>query len=84
MARELPAEVFRAAAEIDRTETISQAAAEVTASHLAAIQGIFCGISAAGACAVALGIAQEGENATIVFVACDRGDRYLSTGAFPA
>jgi cysteine synthase B len=69
---------------IDRTETIGQAAAEMTARRLAAIEGIFCGISAAGACAVALRIAQEVENATIVFIVCDRGDRYLSTGAFPA
>jgi cysteine synthase B len=68
---------------VDRTESVSQAAAEVMARRLAAIEGIFCGISAAGACAVALRIAQEVENATIVFVICDRGDRYLSTGAFP-
>jgi cysteine synthase B len=68
---------------IDRTESVSQAVAEATARRLAAIEGIFCGISAAGACAVALRIAQEVENATIVFVICDRGDRYLSTGAFP-
>jgi cysteine synthase B len=68
---------------VDRTESVSQAAAEATARRLAAIEGIFCGISAAGACAVALRIAQEVENATIVFVICDRGDRYLSTGAFP-
>ncbi|MEO8188564.1 MAG: cysteine synthase B, partial [Burkholderiaceae bacterium] len=44
---------------------------------------IFCGISAGGACAIALRIAAEVENATIVFVVCDRGDRYLSTGVFP-
>jgi S-sulfo-L-cysteine synthase (O-acetyl-L-serine-dependent) len=68
---------------IDRIESVSQETAEVTARRLAAIEGIFCGISAAGACAVALRIAQEVENATIVFVVCDRGDRYLSTGAFP-
>jgi cysteine synthase B len=75
---------FFEAQRIDRTETIGQAAAEMTARRLAAIEGIFCGISAAGACAVALRIAQEVENATIVFIVCDRGDRYLSTGAFPA
>jgi cysteine synthase B len=54
------------------------------ARRLAAEEGIFCGISAAGACEVALRIAQTVENATIVFVVCDRGDRYLSTGVFPA
>lgn len=69
---------------IDRIESVSQTSAEVTARRLAAIEGIFCGISAGGACAVALRIAQEVENATIVFVICDRGDRYLSMGAFPA
>ena len=69
---------------IDRTESVSQASAEATARRLAAIEGIFCGISAGGACAVAMRIAHEVENATIVFVVCDRGDRYLSTGAFPA
>ena len=51
--------------------------------RLASEEGIFCGISAGGACAVALRIAREVENATIVFVVCDRGDRYLSTGVFP-
>jgi cysteine synthase B len=51
---------------------------------MAAEEGIFCGISAAGACAIALRIAAEVENATIVFIVCDRGDRYLSTGVFPA
>jgi cysteine synthase B len=63
---------------------VSQSQAEVTARRLAAIEGIFCGISTGGACAVALRIAHEVQNATIVFVVCDRGDRYLSTGAFPA
>ena len=48
------------------------------------LPGIFAGISAAGACWVALQIAQRVENATIVFIVCDRGDRYLSTGVFPA
>ena len=47
-------------------------------------EGIFAGISAAGACWVAQQIARTVENATIVFVVCDRGDRYLSTGVFPA
>jgi S-sulfo-L-cysteine synthase (O-acetyl-L-serine-dependent) len=78
----LPA--FFDARRIDRTEFVSQALAEVTARRLAEIEGIFCGISSGGACAVALRLAREVENATIVFVVCDRGDRYLSTGAFPA
>lgn len=71
-------------AHIDRTEPVSQADAEYMARRMAAEEGIFCGISAAGALCVALRIAEEVENATIVFVVCDRGDRYLSTGVFPA
>ena len=54
------------------------------ARRLAREEGIFAGISAAGACWVAQEIARTVENATIVFVVCDRGDRYLSTGVFPA
>jgi cysteine synthase B len=54
------------------------------ARRLAREEGIFVGISSGGACAVALRIAEEVRNATIVFVACDRGDRYLSSGVFPA
>ena len=54
------------------------------ARRLAREEGIFCGISSGGACAIALRVAQSVENATIVFVVCDRGDRYLSTGVFPA
>jgi cysteine synthase B len=69
---------------VDRTESVSQAAAENMARKLAVTEGVFCGISAAGACEVALRIAQEVENATIAFIVCDRGDRYLSTGVFPA
>jgi S-sulfo-L-cysteine synthase (O-acetyl-L-serine-dependent) len=68
---------------VDRLETVSQAEAEAMARRLAAEEGIFCGISAGGACAVALRVAREVEQATIVFVVCDRGDRYLSTGVFP-
>ncbi|MCM5569831.1 cysteine synthase CysM [Burkholderiaceae bacterium FT117] len=71
-------------ARVDRTESVTQADAEQMARRLAAEEGIFCGISAAGACCIALRIAEEVENATIVFVVCDRGDRYLSTGVFPA
>jgi cysteine synthase B len=62
---------------------VTQAAAEQMARRLAAEEGIFCGISAAGACEIALRISQTVENATIVFIVCDRGDRYLSTGVFP-
>lgn len=69
---------------VDQVENVSQAAAEHMARRLAAEEGIFCGISAAGACEVALRISQTVENATIVFIVCDRGDRYLSTGIFPA
>ena len=69
---------------VDQVENVSQAAAEQMARRLAAEEGIFCGISAAGACEVALRISQTVENATIVFIVCDRGDRYLSTGVFPA
>jgi len=69
---------------VDQLETVSQADAEQMARRLAAEEGIFGGISAAGACCVALRVAQTVENATIVFVVCDRGDRYLSTGIFPA
>ena len=69
---------------VDQIEPVSQAAAENMARRMAAEEGIFCGISAAGACEVALRVSQTVENATIVFVVCDRGDRYLSTGVFPA
>jgi cysteine synthase B len=68
---------------VDQTELVSQSDAEDMARRLAAEEGIFCGISAAGACCVALRIAEQVSNATIVFVVCDRGDRYLSTGVFP-
>lgn len=69
---------------IDRLESVSQAEAENMARTLAIVEGLFCGISSAGACEVALRVSQQVENATIVFVVCDRGDRYLSTGVFPA
>jgi cysteine synthase B len=54
------------------------------ARRMAKEEGIFCGVSAAGALTIALRVAQTVENATIVFIVCDRGDRYLSTGVFPA
>jgi hypothetical protein len=62
---------------------VSQADAEDMARRLAREEGLFAGISAAGACWVALQLAQRVEDATIVFIVCDRGDRYLSTGVFP-
>jgi cysteine synthase B len=69
---------------VDELIYVSQADAEEMARRMAREEGIFAGISAAGACWVALQIAQRVENATIVFIVCDRGDRYLSTGVFPA
>ena len=72
------------ASRVDRTESVSQADAEDMARRMARDEGIFCGISSGGACAIALRVARALENATIVFIVCDRGDRYLSTGVFPA
>jgi len=69
---------------VDRIESVTQQEAEETMRRLAREEGIFGGVSSGGACAVALRIAQEVREATIVFVVCDRGDRYLSTGVFPA
>ncbi|HJV70439.1 cysteine synthase CysM [Ideonella sp.] len=69
---------------VDELVYVSQSDAEDMARRLAAEEGLFGGISAAGACWVALQVARVVENATIVFVVCDRGDRYLSTGVFPA
>ncbi|RQV10781.1 cysteine synthase CysM [Burkholderia cenocepacia] len=69
---------------VDRVESVSQAASETMTRRLAAVEGIFAGISSGGACEVAMRIARQVENATIVFIVCDRGDRYLSTGVFPA
>jgi S-sulfo-L-cysteine synthase (O-acetyl-L-serine-dependent) len=69
---------------IDELVLVSQADAEAMARRLAREEGLFGGISAAGACWVALRAAEQVSNATIVFVVCDRGDRYLSTGVFPA
>ena len=69
---------------VDRIEQVSQADAEAMARRLAVEEGIFAGISAGGACVVALRIAEKITSATIVFIVCDRGDRYLSTGVFPA
>ena len=69
---------------VDELVLVSQDDAEDMARRLAREEGIFAGISAAGACWVAQQLAATVENATIVFVVCDRGDRYLSTGVFPA
>lgn len=69
---------------VDRVENVSQADAEAMTRRLAQEEGIFAGISSGGAMAVALRIAEEIENAVIVSIVCDRGDRYLSTGVFPA
>lgn len=69
---------------VDELIYVSQADAEDMARALAREEGLFAGISAAGACWAALQLARTLENATIVFIVCDRGDRYLSTGVFPA
>ena len=69
---------------VDELILVSQADAEDMARRLAREEGLFCGISAAGACWAALQLARTQRNATIVFIVCDRGDRYLSTGVFPA
>lgn len=71
-------------ANVDELVYVSQSDAEEMCRRLAREEGIFAGISAAGACWVAQEIAQREPNATIVFIVCDRGDRYLSTGVFPA
>ncbi len=69
---------------VDRIIDVSQAASEQTARDLAAREGIFAGISSGGAVAAALLLSQEVTDAVIVTIICDRGDRYLSTGVFPA
>ena len=69
---------------VDRIESVSQAEAEEMTRRLAREEGIFAGISSGGAMHVALRLAADLENAVIVSVICDRGDRYLSTGVFPA
>jgi len=71
------------AEEVDRVIDVSQEEAEETTRQLARIEGIFCGISSGGAMAAALQVSREVENAVIVSIVCDRGDRYLSTGVFP-
>ena len=71
------------ASRVDRIIDVSQIAAEDTTRALGAEEGIFAGISSGGAVSAALQLAQEVENAVIVTIICDRGDRYLSTGVFP-
>ena len=71
-------------ANVDELIYVSQDDAEDTCRQMAREEGLFAGISAAGACWVAQQIAAREKNATIVFIVCDRGDRYLSTGVFPA
>jgi cysteine synthase B len=72
------------ASAVDELVYVSQNDAEDMCRRMAREEGIFAGISAAGACWVAQQVAQQVENATIAFIVCDRGDRYLSTGVFPA
>lgn len=74
---------IRQKAQIDQIEEVTQAEAEEMARRLAREEGLFCGISAAGAAIIALRVAEQAKGATIVFIVCDRGDRYLSTGVFP-
>lgn len=69
---------------VDELVLVSQSDAEEMCRRMAREEGIFAGISAAGACWVAQQIAAREKDATIVFIVCDRGDRYLSTGVFPA
>ena len=71
------------ASSVDRTIEVNQADAEQTTLALAAREGIFAGISSGGAVAAALALSAQVENAVIVAIICDRGDRYLSTGVFP-
>ncbi|MFN2349763.1 MAG: cysteine synthase CysM [Thioalkalivibrio sp.] len=69
---------------VDQTLEVGQAEAEDTMRRLAAEEGIFCGVSSGGATAAALRLSAQLENAVIVSIICDRGDRYISTGVFPA
>lgn len=69
---------------VDRIVEVTQKDAEDTTRRLAAEEGIFAGVSSGGGAWVALQISREVQNATIVHIVCDRGDRYLSTGVFPA
>jgi cysteine synthase B len=81
--REYLPSIFEAS-RVDRTLDVGQQDAEQTTRALAAHEGIFCGISSGGAVAAALQLSRQVEDAVIVAIICDRGDRYLSTGVFPA
>lgn len=70
-------------ARVDLTLDIDQQSAEETTRLLASKEGLFCGVSSGGAVAAALKLSEQVENAIIVSIVCDRGDRYLSTGVFP-
>ncbi len=72
------------AASVDLTLDVSQQDAEETTRLLASKEGLFCGVSSGGAVAAALKLSEQVENAIIVSIVCDRGDRYLSTGVFPS
>ena len=72
------------AARVDMTIDVGQQDAEDTTRALAAQEGIFCGVSSGGACAAALKLSEQLKDSVIVSIVCDRGDRYLSTGIFPA
>lgn len=71
------------ASRVDRVIDVSQQEAEQTTRELAAVEGIFAGASSGGALAAALRLSAEVDDATIVSIVCDRGDRYLSSGLFP-
>lgn len=68
---------------IDTILEVTQDEAEVMTRRLGAEEGLFCGISSGGALSAALTLSAQVENAVIVFIVCDRGDRYISTGVFP-
>lgn len=85
--RRWPKEYLPDIFEADRVDSmieIEQDLAETTMRQLATEEGIFCGVSSGGAVAAALRLSKQVENAVIVCIICDRGDRYLSTGVFPA
>jgi cysteine synthase B len=72
------------ASRVDRVVDMAQSEAEETTRRLAREEGIFCGVSSGGAVAAMLRLSRELENAVMVAIICDRGDRYLSTGIFDA